>query len=211
MIGRFHGNNYSAVIRNVDEFGQQVEYDYLDLRPRLVDIKHPDNSQYVPQEDDNWSRVAWRFLGNGRYYWIIADYSQVLDLFEELGPIVVERARTQLSANLTAGATITSALVVRGRELQRGTTLRIWRGDNSASLDVRVSAVDPTTAKGLVGECRVTFPSPVVVPGGPGILAVGSRVTEVMRQDRPLVIPSVTRALFNAMDFGNPMNTLVVD
>jgi len=207
-VSKTSGYNYCATMRNVDVAGRQVEPDYLDIRPRLVNTSHADNRTYVPQEDDNWSRVAWRFLGDGRYYWIIADYSQVNDLFLELGPRVIERIRTQLHTALTSSQLITSIDVKRGREFQRGTTIRVRKAASATFVDAQVSAVDALTTQGLVGPSKVSFSTAITVPFG-GIATLGSTVAVVTRDERPLTIPSLERALFEALDFGNPMNTLI--
>src|SRR4029077_167672 len=109
-IGLTSRNNYSAIMRVVNAANFLVEKEHLDIRPTLVSIKFADNQQFSPSQTDNWSRIAWRKLGNGRYYWIIADFSQIVDPFSELSPIVKNQYITQLTTDVPAG--IVNSIVV---------------------------------------------------------------------------------------------------
>lgn len=194
--------NYSAKIRVVNSAGYLIEREHLDLRPRLQRTLHSSNIQYPTNKKDNWSRIAWRMLGNGRFWWIIADYSQIIDPLSELYPEEKTRYLTQLDANLLAGER-TSAVVKQTKRIKRGMVLRIEDLDTGGpmnSVDVSVLTVNADT-----GE--ITFP-PVTVPGG-GIPSLLSRVSEVYESAVLLTIPAADKALFQAMDFGNPLNVLV--
>ena len=194
--------NYSAKIRVVNSAGYLIEREHLDLRPRLQRTLHSSNIQYPTNKTDNWSRISWRMLGNGRFWWIIADYSQIIDPLSELYPEEKTRYLTQLDANLLAGER-TSAIVKQTKRIKRGMVLRIEDLDPGGamnSVDVSVLTVNATT-----GE--ITFP-PITVPGG-GVPSLLSRVSEVYESAVLLTIPAADKALFQAMDFGNPLNVLV--
>ncbi len=193
--------NYAVRVRRVNSAGALIEFERYDIRPTLVRIVHADNTEYIPQNDDNWSRIAWKTLGDGRLYWIIADFSQVVDPFTELMPETKTSFMTQLSADLLAG-TRTQATIVRTKGIQRGMRLRLQDLDpaNPNSADVSVMDVNKTTGV-------MTF-SPVTVPTG-GIPAALSRVSRIYERKPRLVVPTVHRALFEALDFDNPLNTLV--
>jgi hypothetical protein len=193
--------NYAHIMRTVDAAGQLVEYDHFDIRPHLVDTVHPDNREFVVEEGDNWSRIGWRRLGRGRRWWIIADYSQVVDPFEALLPAETLRVIGRLSVPVTAGA-VTSLTLTRVTGLASGTVLRVQNLDPAAptAFDAAVLSVNPTT--------KVVSVTPTTCPA-PGIPTALARVGIVRRETRKLSCPSVNRAFFSALGFGNPLNTLV--
>jgi hypothetical protein len=200
MIGSRSRYNYANPIRRVGSTGELIEFERFDIRPTLTRIDFPDNTQYAPNASDNWSRIAWRLLGDGRLYWIIADCSRVIDPLSELGPITRTRFLTQLQTDLSSG-TRNTITVVRSKDITKGMLLRIEDLDpgNLVSVDVSVLSVDDTTK-------TVTF-SPINVAAT--IPAALSRVSRVYEQKRPLTVPSASRALFELLDFNNPLNTLV--
>lgn len=200
-IGNKSRYNYAIRIRKRNSAGVLVEYERFDIRPTLVRIVHADNTEYVPANDDNWSRIAWKTLGDGRLYWIIADYSQIVDAFTELMPTQRVSYMTQLSVTLSAGVQ-NQMTVVRSKGMQRGMRLRIKDLNlaNPNSIDVSVISVNHTT--------KVVIFTPVTVPAG-GIVASLSQVSRIYETRRHLIVPSVHRALFQALEFDNPLNTLV--
>lgn len=193
--------NYAHIMRTVDAAGQLVEYDHFDLRPHLVDTVHPDNREFTVEEGDNWSRIGWRRLGRGRRWWIIADYSQVVDPFEALQPVEALRVTGRLSSPVAAG-TVVSLTLTKVTGIASGTTLRVQNLDPAAptTFDAAVLSVNPTT--------RVVSLTPATCPA-PGIPTALARVSIVRRATRKLVCPSMNRAFFSALSFGNPLNTLV--
>lgn len=193
--------NYAHIMRSVDAAGQLVEYDRFDLRPHLTDTTHPDNQEFQVTEGDNWSRIGWRRLGRGRRWWIIADYSNVVDPFEELLTAETVRVIGRLSVAVAAGSVSTMALT-RVTGIAAGTTLRVQNLDPAAPtvFDAAVLSVNTTS--------KVVTVTPTDCPA-PGIPTALSRVSIVRREGRKLVCPSVNRALFGALSFGNPLNVLV--
>lgn len=200
-VGPVSRYNYAATIQVVDASGQLVEREHLDIRPPLQNVVHPDSQEFTPNEKDNWSRIGWRKLGDGRYWWIIADYSQILDPFAELRPQEKTKYLTRLSANVPAATTITSITVSRVKEVKRGDFLRIEDLDiaHAVSFDVVVQTTNDTTGV-------VTF-APVVSPAG-GVPSALSRVSKVYKENVRLIIPSPHRAFFEALNFTNPLNIL---
>jgi hypothetical protein len=200
-VGLNSRNNYSVIMRNVDAAGRSLEHDYLDIRPSLVQTAHPDNTEYVPSPGDNWSRIAWKKLGNGRHYWIIADYSSIVDPLSELQPETKTRYVAQLA--LAAHSGDVQITVTSTRKIRRGMLLRIQDlAPLGGTLEGSVLGVDTTNNV-------VTFSAPL--PAAPPMLILPqlSRVSELYQEDVRLVIPSPHRALFEALNFTNAFNTLV--
>lgn len=199
MTGSNSRQNYANLVRRVDSTGTLIEFERHDIRPTLTRISFPDNTQYTPTVADTWSRISWRLLGDGRLYWVIADCSQIVDPFSELGPILRTKFLTQLSADLGSGIQ-NSVILLRTKGIQKGMKLRIEDLDpaNPVSVDVAVTGVNDTNKV-------VTF-SPVTTPEIPALL---SKVSLIYEQKRPLTIPTTSRTLFDLLDFGNPINTLV--
>lgn len=186
-------------MRIVNASGYLVEREHLDIRPTLVTILQPDNQEFTPDTTDNWSRLAWRKLGNGRRWWIIADYSKIIDPFGELAAFQVLSAVSQLSANVAA-ATVTQITLTDVRRILRGQRLRVESLDPALpnTFDCSVLAVNATT--------KVVNITPAT---SPGVLAALSRVSIIKNQGVKLTCPSVHRAFFEILDFNNPLNTLV--
>ena len=200
-VSRESRYNYSATILVADAAGFLVEKPHLDIRPQLVNIVHPDNVEFSPSGNDTWSRIGWRKLGNGRRWWIIADYSQILDPFSELKPETKYKYVTQLSVNVPATTAITSITVVNAKKVKRGDVLRVEDLDtgNLVSFECFVLAVNETT--------NVVTISPITTPAG-GVPFLLSRVSRVYKEQLRLIIPSANRAFFEALNFGNPLNVL---
>lgn len=201
-VGRESRYNYAAIMRVTDSAGFLVEREHLDIRPTLVNIVHADNREYVPSPNDNWSRIAWRKLGDGRRWWIIADYSQIVDPFTELRPVEKTKYVTQLAADIPATSSITEFQVNHPTKVNRGDMLRIEDLDiaHQVSMDVAVLSVNETA-----GTVQV---SPVTSPAG-GIPAALSRVSRIYKEQLRIIVPSAHRAFFEALNFGNPLNVLV--
>ncbi len=200
-IGKESRYNYAVRIRRTNGAGVLIEHERFDLRPTLTRTDFNDNVEYVPLDGDSWSRVSWKTLGNGRYWWIIADYSQVVDPFSELFPQTKTRYVTQLIVDLPVGTT-TEITVGRPKDIQRGMRLRVedLNPANPVSVEMYVLGVNNDTG--------VVTISPVDVPVG-GIPALLSRVSELYEKKPVLQVPTISRALFQALDFDNPLNILV--
>lgn len=182
--------------------GFLIEKAHLDIRPQLVNIVHADSQEFTPNETDNWSRIAWRKLGDGRRWWIIADYSQIIDPFSDLKPKKKYKYVTQLTVGVPSNtAALTTITVGRAKSISKGDVLLIEDLDpaHAVTLEVSVLGVNPTT--------NVVTLSPFTSPAG-GFPAALSRVSRVYRDQLRLVIPSPNRAFFEAVNFGNPMNVL---
>lgn len=201
-VGKNSQYNYSAIIRIRNAAGL-IEPPHLDIRPALTRIFYSDNTEYTPSGDDNWSRVSWKTLGNGRFYWIIADFSQVVDPFLELRPIQKTSYLTQLTIALGLGDVgVRQITVARSKGIKRGMLLEIRDLDpaNAVSVQVSVLAVNYVTHAVTV----TAFTTPIT-----GIPTALSRVSRVYTKAVQLSVPTPSRAFFEALDFRNPLNTLV--
>ena len=200
MINNLSRYNYAKRVRLLGGTGDLLEYERFDIRPRVVKTQYPDNAELQPSQGDNWSRLAWKSLGDGQLYWVICDFSEVIDPFSELVPEVKARYVTRLGANIAAGSQNTATLI-NSRGIRRGTVLRFEDLDPThlVSVDAPVLSVES-------GSHVVTF-SPTTFPVG-GVPSTYSRVSIVSRQGVRLVCPSPQRALMQVLDFGNPLNTM---
>ena len=126
MIGRDSRYNYAATMLVTDAAGFLTEKPHLDIRPQLQNIINVDNQEYIPSPNDTWSRIAWRKLGHGRHWWIIADFSQTIDPFLELRPIRKTKYVTQLTVDIP-GITniITQITVADARKVKRGDVILV--------------------------------------------------------------------------------------
>jgi len=196
---------FTAVISNADPNGRKLEYDYSDLRPCLVNNKSPDNRSIIPQQGDNWSRIAWRSLGNGRLYWVIADYSVVLDPFTELQPTSSRTILSELKEPIGQDNAIVPA---RPWAFKRGMQFAI---EDLSSVDAQgnPTVVYETVALGVDKNGVVSIPN-IQGLAGMGLDVNNTRITEVWVKEPKLVAPSLAKAYFRATDFANPLNTLVL-
>lgn len=197
MIGRQSRNNYAAIIQVLNSAGQLVEFSHLDIRPTLTNILQSDNVRFTPSQSDNWSRISWRRLGDGRRWWIIADFSQVVDPWIDLNQVTSYNYLTQLSADIPAGL-INSFTVKDDSQIVAG-------------MNLLVENLDPTDPVSF--ECNVTevnteavVITPVTAPAIPFAL---SRVSQIAVSSVQLTCPSVQRAFFESSNFDNPLNVLV--
>jgi hypothetical protein len=181
----------------------QIEPDHLDIRPRLARRFFPDNRQYQVQGTDNWSRIAWRMLGDGRFYWIIADYSEVVDAFTDLRVMEKPHYLTQLTVGLTATLQYSQLTLASVKGIRRGMKLRIEELSivGYTPIDTYVIDVNTTTL--------VVRTAPFVVPVAGNVTTTTCRVSELRLYRPTLTVPSLQRALMEAQDFGNPLNVMV--
>jgi nucleoid-associated protein YgaU len=87
MIGKDSRFNATVVLRIVDNAGNQVESARLHLpysRESVINVSPSDLQDYPVQEGDTWHSIAARTLkGRSDLWWIIAEFSNVLDPFKE--------------------------------------------------------------------------------------------------------------------------------
>lgn len=190
-------NNWSALMRVIDSEGNVIEPEHLDIRPHLVDTKHSDNTIVTVQGGENWSRLSWRTLGHGRHWWIIADYTGVVDPFEEIRAREVKKFVAQLTADMSAGP-VATFLLTSARRVKRGSRLRVEDLATGNSFDLTVISVNVDTGRVV---CNATV--------APAITAATSKVSLLLNVPAKAVVPSPQRAFFEALDFGNPMRVLV--
>lgn len=200
-VGNTSRYNYSVLVQVVNSSGYLSEREHLDIRPTLTRTQHADNLQVVPTSSDTWSRVAHRMLGDGRHYWIIADYSGVIDPLSELKPEVKTKYLAQLTVDVPTGS-VNKITVNTPKAVKRGMKIRVEDLDpgNRVIVELNVLYTNETT-----GEVSVT---PFTSPGIPAAL---SRVSVLYEQGVNLSVPDIHRALFQALDFHNPLNTLTED
>lgn len=76
--------NRATVIVVKDTLGNDVRKPYLlPVKPqRRVDFA--DNRVYQPQRGDTWDRMAFRFFGDNRLWWILCDFNRVVDPYRDL-------------------------------------------------------------------------------------------------------------------------------
>ena len=85
-VGKDSRWNRTDLIDFRDRFGtplRRVTFDYL---PRYTDINRRDNRAYRAQQVDDWGSLAYRTLGVENRWWVLADFQQVIDPFDEIPP-----------------------------------------------------------------------------------------------------------------------------
>lgn len=75
-----------AEIRVVDASGVLTEPAFLEL-PKAPEVRsYPTNRTVVVAAGDTWFSLSFEFLGDARHWKILADFSDVIDPFEEFEP-----------------------------------------------------------------------------------------------------------------------------
>lgn len=59
---------------------------YLGARPTVNTAPAMDDGFYVVRPEDDLTRVATRVFGDPRYWWVVADFNNILDPFAVLTP-----------------------------------------------------------------------------------------------------------------------------
>jgi hypothetical protein len=201
-IGSESRNNLAVIMHVVNAAGALVEREHLDIRPALMTINAADNQRFVPASGDNWSRIGWKKLGDGRRWWIVADYSEIVDPFTDLQPVTQNTYLAQLAATATGTVTqLSLRSAADAGKFQRGMTIYVedLNPSNPVSFTTTVIGVD-------TNNLIVTI-TPVTLVGS--IPFALSRVSSVAQLPVQLVCPSPNRAFFNALNFDNPLSTLV--
>lgn len=87
MVNEDSRYNYTSRIRVLDQ-GVLIENERLDLpyaRSLVVRSKKADTQQYAVMAGDTWANIAARsFRGRSDLWWVIAEYSGIIDPFTEL-------------------------------------------------------------------------------------------------------------------------------
>lgn len=197
-LDAFSRYNLAPVVRVIDTTGRLLEPLHLGDRPTLTQVEFADNALYRPKNGERWTQIAYKLLGDGSYWWAIADCSGVLDIFDALEPPTSYGYVAQLSVSIAAG-TVSSATLTKTRKITNNSVLKITDLDTPANeILVNVQTVNTTTGV-------VTFP-PVTCPGL--ITAARSRVGKAIKNDVVLTVPSAHRFRFDIADFGNKLNVL---
>jgi hypothetical protein len=197
-------SNYCQVIRIVDGNARLVEPEHLTLRPSLAATQHSDNQEFYGDTDFRWSQAAWQRLGSGKRWWIIADYSSIVDPFRDPQTKIVYQAKAQLRAELVGGMTVSSIPVTHPARFAVGDRIVVENLDPATP--TRMEAV----VQGVNSAHSAVEVIPTRVPA-PGIPVALSRVSIRKLEPRRLVCPAPSRAFFECLNFGNPANTLPED
>lgn len=60
---------------------------FLDMRTETLEIDPTtDAFEYIAKDGELWTDLAWRFLGNAQYYWVLLDINNVMNPFDPLTP-----------------------------------------------------------------------------------------------------------------------------
>ncbi len=192
--------NYAVRIRRRDTTGALVEPEHFDVCPRVTKTNYTDNTDYFTTEGDRWSRIAWQKIGTGKHWWLLADFSDVIDPFSELKPKEKAFYATQLQADVSG--TLSSVVLVSVRDVKKGTKLRLedLNPAHNVYVDVYVQSVD-------VASRTIYFNTLTAMPSG-GIPALLSRVSILSLVPVRLVVPSANTANFDALDFSRSVNIM---
>ena len=194
-------NNFAPVRRSVDGSGNSIEFDQLDLREHVTQTSHPDNRRIQPLPGETWSHLAWRTLGNGQFWWIIADYSRVVDPWKEILRPTAPTYLDALEQDIPPGPLPPAFIQVRTpRRFYKGLNILVEdMASGGVSFEASVVGSDPTVPGRVL--IRTSAPLGQFVRGATARIAV---VTEA----RPLLTALTTsRALFECFDFRNPNRT----
>lgn len=78
--------NRSQIIRYRDRDGKPLRRQHFDVMPRYTDIDRPGNRIYRWQQGDDWGRTAGLIYHDENKWWVLAEFNQVIDPFDELVP-----------------------------------------------------------------------------------------------------------------------------
>ena len=195
-------NNFAVTRRMVDGSGNATEFDQLDIRQHVTRTSHPDNRVLTLRPKESWSHLSWRTLGNGKMWWIIADYSRTVDPFREL------RERTSLSLfdslaqDIPPGPAPTFIRVASPHRFQKGQRLLVEDMLNFEQVEL---AVVGKAAPGSPDMSVINVTASVSIPAW--IRAATSRIMLATTIKPRLTAPTTARALFECFDFRNPAIT----
>lgn len=190
--------DYSQPIQLVDPAGGAKGPIFLESRPRLRLRTAAGMRRVVASASDNWSRLSWRTLGNGAFWWTIADIAGVADPFAEILPRKGVRFRTELAASVTAGE-VTTIQVKRPHRLKAGMRVLLEDVATGESAEAMVAGVLPSGVVNLSSATTL-----------PNLPAETSRVLQVYEENARFLAPGTRDGLFRLLDTTDPFNTLEV-
>lgn len=75
-----------AEIRVVDASGVLTEPAFLELPRAPERLRYPTNRVLVVEAGETWFSLSFDYLGDARHWKILADFSEIIDPFEEFEP-----------------------------------------------------------------------------------------------------------------------------
>lgn len=86
MIGPNSRNLLTDVVQVIDPVSQRLtKPPFVDLRQRITSKANDD--QFITVDDTmSWGNIGLTKLTDARFYWVVADLSNVVDPFSELQP-----------------------------------------------------------------------------------------------------------------------------
>jgi len=108
--------NRSAILVVQDQFGRPQRKPYIDIFEPYSEINDPTNRRYVVNDIDRPHTLGYRFLGNSRHWWAVADFNEVIDPFEEFQPT----AQIQLPSRGTFQFDVLDFDLVAERDIEDG-------------------------------------------------------------------------------------------
>lgn len=192
--------NYSEVIVTKDANGLPTEKPHLGIRPRLNTEDQSDIRQFVPGPEETWSRIGYARLGDGRRYWVVADYSGIIDPFRDLRKRERLQYVTQLAQPVPASGIVDQIVVADARRLRAGMKLRVENLDpgNYTSYDVQIVNVVYSSNTVVIHQIDTVLAVPTAL----------SRVSLVYSSGVALRYPDPERVLFDVLDFNNRLSVL---
>jgi len=100
MIGTNSRFRRSTLLVMLDSRGRAIRRPYLDRWPRLPNVVFPDNSEYKPVDGDSFTSLAYRYYGDSRLWWVIAEFNRVVDPYSEMRSFI-EGAKTIVIPSLS--------------------------------------------------------------------------------------------------------------
>lgn len=190
-------NNFAVVRRIVDSSGNNTEHDQLDIRPQITKTNHPDNRRIEVLPHETWSHLAWRTLGNGRLWWLIADYSKIVDPFREIQRRDNVSFLDSLMQDIQPGP-VSSIRVSRQKRFRKGVRLLIEDMATGFKLPATVIGLGPADEKPALVYVAVSSEL------GDWVRAATSRIMRVDETRPFMTAPTSTRAAFESADYRNP-------
>lgn len=74
-----------TILVPLNSIGRSSEPAYLDLRTPVSE-KGDDDRFFLVASGDSWGSLAFKYLGDARAWWVMADLSEIIDPFTELSP-----------------------------------------------------------------------------------------------------------------------------
>lgn len=93
----------SAVVRITGVGGRLLKPQWLDFSRRVEFTAYLDNQYVTVDSTSSWANLGWRYLQDARSWWAIAEFSGIIDPFEDLE----EMANSDAPSTLTVPSVIT--------------------------------------------------------------------------------------------------------